>query len=88
MTQPKDAYEEYVEALGEYEAANDAHKAVQDRFTPVSTVVPGEPLRGGLWTIESFSEIEAVQKRLDAALKRYRIATQRYHEESRQQRSG
>ena len=89
ITQPKDAHREFVDASNEYEAANDDYKALQDRFTPVTTVGPGEPLIGGEpWTVESFSEIEAVQKRLDAALKRYRVATQHYQEESQQQRPG
>ena len=74
--------EAYVRDLNDWVATDREHKALMERFFPVTTNPgPGNPLRSGEpLTPESFAEIERSDKDLEEAFQRHLASMRAYVE--------
>ena len=78
----------YVRDLNDWVAKDLEHKAVMERFLPVTTNPgPGNPIRRGEpWTPESFAEIERRSKELEEAFQRHLVSLRAYVEANQRSR--
>ena len=72
-----DANQEWIDARKELDEGLAQQHAWQERYMPVGTVQPGQPLRrGDVLTEEALEEVGRIEKRVEDAQKRYNAAWQ------------